>query len=109
MNGAAGLRINPLATIAIGFLAALLVQVAPVQAATTVSGLEDANTPLVIDPDLDPLTRDLNVYGPTAVGQIRRMPVTKRISKVTIGDLARPDTCAADTDFELHISSNGEA
>jgi hypothetical protein len=66
---------------------------APAGAVTTVSGDGDSNAPLVIDPSSDPtdaLTLEMWLAGGKTVAFLQRMPVTKVIDEVTIGDIGNP-------------------
>lgn len=71
------------------------------QATTTVSGDRDTNAPLVIDPSTDPADLHVEVIYTGGGGHlmmlIHRVPVTKRINRVTLGGVARPAECPADT------------
>jgi len=88
---AVGLRALGLASLAIAAMAP------SAAAATEVSGDRDSNAPLVIDPSstpTDPLT--LQATGPIhTVFFIQRMPVTKTINSVTIGDLGLGAGCVS--------------
>lgn len=67
---------------------------APTASATTeVSGAIDSNAPLVIDPSSDPDDALTTTQLSQTVLFIQRMPVTKRIDEVTIGDLAVAGGC----------------
>ena len=67
-------------------------------ATTAVSGAGDASSPLLIDPRTSPsdaLQLRLNVGSPAPVAFIERMPVTKTIEDVSLGDFqADPGDCA---------------
>ncbi len=74
-------------------------------AETTVSGDRDANVPLVIDPasdPTDPLVVDQPVSGLT-VAFIQRMPVTKVVNEITVGDIGQWSGCAAPTTTRIYI------
>jgi hypothetical protein len=85
-----------------GFLASVGLAVgvlfaAPVTfAVTMVSGDHDSNAPLLIDPSSDP--DDPLVTTSTTTSQlvmfVQRMPVTKVVNQVTVGDLALGPGCA---------------
>jgi len=64
-------------------------------AVTTVSGDRDSNAPLVIDPSTSPtdaFTRQTALAAETMFF-IQRMPVTKRINSLTLGDIGRAAGC----------------
>ena len=67
-------------------------------ARTAVSGAGDSSSPLLIDPRTSPsdaLQLRLNVGSPAPVAFIERMPVTKTIEDVSLGDFqADPGDCA---------------
>jgi hypothetical protein len=71
----------------------------PAGAATAVSGDLDANAALVIDPassPVDPVISDFDLAGhDSRVAFIQRMPVTKRVSKITLGDFASGTNCSS--------------
>jgi hypothetical protein len=67
---------------------------ADVPAATVVSGDRDTNAPLVIDPSTSPTGESTVQLAPGPVMFIERMPVTKRVDRVTLGDLSLPPGCA---------------
>lgn len=82
--------------VAAGVLAALIF--APVVGAeTVVSGNRDSNAPLIIDPSSDP--DDPLVTGNPSSSQlvmfVQRMPVTKVVNRVTVGDLALGPGCSS--------------
>jgi hypothetical protein len=86
--------------------AGLLLFSSPASAATAVSGATDPNAPLEIDPSTAPnnprtITRDL--AGSPVVGFIQRMPVTKRVTEVTIGDLGRDESGCGETMVRLFV------
>jgi hypothetical protein len=84
---------------AIGVMLLLSVWPACAGAVTTVSGDTDSNMPLVIDPSSDPddpLTTTIEINA-TEVMFIQKMPVTKIINEVTLGDLAVAPGCSAST------------
>lgn len=64
---------------------------------TAVTGTHSADAPLVIDPSSDPKGRGTDVT--TALSRplefIQRMPSTKRVNSVTLGDLAAGPGCAS--------------
>ena len=93
-------RLTPLLVAA--FIAALACA-GPAQAETVVSGENDSNAPLIIDPSSDPLVADVDLafVGPLAF--IQEMPVTKVIEQVTIGDLAVADSCTTEANPTLYI------
>ena len=77
---------------------ALLSIVPTAGAATTVSGDLDTNAPLVIDPagtPVDPVTNTVDLAGTRTVAFISRMPVTKAVSQITVGDLASATSCTS--------------
>ena len=66
-------------------------------AGTVVTGDQDANAPLVIDPSTnpaDPYIRETSSATETVVF-IQRMPVTKAINRVTLGNLGLGSGCAS--------------
>jgi hypothetical protein len=67
---------------------------ADVPAATVVSGDRDTNAPLVIDPSTSPTGESTVQLSLGPVMFIERMPVTKRVDRVTLGDLSLPPGCA---------------
>lgn len=71
-------------------------------AATTVTGDRDTSAPLEITPSSDPLVADVNLQG-REVAFIQRMPVTKIVERITLGDLARADRCTGNVSVELEI------
>lgn len=73
-------------------------------AATTTSGEDDTTTPLVIDPSSDPtgaVTTERTGYA--RVAYIVKMPVTKRVVRVTLGNFARGSSCAVNTGLRLSV------
>jgi hypothetical protein len=68
---------------------------------TRVSGTDDSNSPLVIAPSGDPDVGGLPTRSPMA--SIQRMPVTKAVDEVTLGDLSEPASCT--TQYELRVSA----
>jgi hypothetical protein len=79
----------------------------PAVAETVISGDLDANAPLVIDPTGDPVdasTRTLDITGSGFIGAyISHMPVTKRITQVTLGDLASAASCGNPASAQLFV------
>jgi len=77
------------------------------EAATVVSGDLDTNAPLELDPGpngTDPLTAPLLMSASPEVVRIQRMPVTKRIQRVTIGDVARGAACTSNPQLRLWVN-----
>lgn len=77
----------------------------PANADTTVSGDRDANAPLVIDPasnPTDPLVVDQLVSNLT-LAFIQRMPVTKVVNEITVGDLGQWSGCATPTTTRIFV------
>jgi hypothetical protein len=75
---------------------ALVASVAPADAGavTTVSGELDTNAALTIDPAADPRTADVDLgSADSRVAFIQRMPVTKTVSTVPLGDFASAPSC----------------
>ena len=72
-------------------------------ATTTITGAEDTNAPLVVTPDTDPLVTPFDTAGIYAVGFIQRMPVSKTIARVTIGDFASSDACTTPAEVRLSV------
>jgi len=80
----------------VGVVGAVLAPSPVAQAATVVSGDRDTGAPLVIDPGVSGgEVGTLGVSSPKIVGLIRRMPVTKRVEAVTIGNFHRFEDCPA--------------
>ncbi len=75
--------------------------VVPPASATTVSGDRDTNAPLVIDPGSGAASLTLPAGGDLMF--VQRMPVTKRVNRVTLGDLARDDSCTEDARVTLYL------
>lgn len=65
-------------------------------AGTTIGNLE-------IAPAADPLTAPLSLRGGPTVLFVKRMPVTKAITRVVLGDFARAAGCAADVRVRLYV------
>jgi hypothetical protein len=86
---------------AVGGLAAMamcaLWQAGAASAVTVVSGKDDANQALEIDPSTTPTNPQVHqivaASNHRALMFVQRMPVTKVVSEVTIGDLARGPDC----------------
>ncbi len=75
-------------------------------AETTVNGHRDSNAPLVIDPTsdpTDPLLADLPTNPSPTVVFIQRMPVTKVISQITLGDIGQWSGCAPPTTTRIYV------
>jgi hypothetical protein len=73
-------------------------------AGTHVSGTRDPNAPLVIDPSSDPVGRgtdELNVSRPVAF--IQSMPSTKRVTRVTLGDISASSVCTSNSVVNLIV------
>jgi hypothetical protein len=85
----------------------LLVAVpASATATTVVTGTQDTSTALLIDPTVnpdDPETIDVNFSSMGRLAFIERMPVTKTISRVTLGDLASASSCSAPVSGTLFV------
>lgn len=85
------------------------VAVSPASAETVVSGDLDSNAPLVIDPTaapVDPLTR--STASNTELVMFVRMPVTKVVDEVALGDFAVPSSCAnATASLKIEEYENG--
>ena len=92
-----------IAAAVVAVVAVLLFHASSAGAVTEVSGHLDTNAPLEIAPADDPLVADLDVAGSRPVAFIQKMPVTKKIQKVTIGDLGRADRCTTDPRVSLSI------
>jgi hypothetical protein len=61
-------------------------------ATTTVTGDSEVNAPLVIDPSAsptDPETAEVNAGAIGTLAFIERMPVTKVVQRITVGDVAK--------------------
>lgn len=95
MWGGAWRRLSP--AVLVGLLALSLPPVAA-HAVTDVSGEMDSNAPLIIDPSTDPVS-PLSTTGPASgtVMVVQRMPVTKIVDEVTLGDLAVGPGCSSGT------------
>ena len=65
-------------------------------AGTTVGGDREVNSPLVIDPSKDPLTLPVEFDG-SPIMYIQRMPQTKEVRQVTLGNIGRADGCGPTT------------
>lgn len=81
----------------------LVLGVSPARAATIVSGDRDTNAPLVIDPSVG--ASGARTFARPVAGSfafIQRMPVTKRVTRVTLGDLGR-DPASCDTELRLYV------
>lgn len=72
-------------------------------AAPRVSGTGDLTSPLVIEPTDSPVGIDVPASVGLTVAYIGRMPVTKTVSQVTIGDLGMPSGCMMATTRQLGI------
>jgi hypothetical protein len=86
-----------MASIAAWVVAGVLVSPA---LATTVTGDEDTNAPLVIDPSTDAQTA---TTGNGTVLWVQRMPVSKTIDSVTLGDFGQPQDCSDETSASLTV------
>ena len=85
----------------------LMAMAGPALATTTVSGDLDTNAPLEIDPTAAPVDAqtvdvDLAAYNPT-VAFIQRMPVTKVVDRVTLGDFASAPGCGTPAALRLFV------
>lgn len=74
---------------------ACLSAAAPATAATSVTGATDANVPLEITPDTDAQvsTDDANVYVGTVVYFIQKLPASRTVTSITMGDFRSSDAC----------------
>lgn len=76
-------------------------------AVTVVTGDRDTNAPLVVDPSSDPSgaleTERISLPGIPPLAFIRKMPVTKIIERVTLGDLASDPSCTVPAKVQLVI------
>jgi hypothetical protein len=80
--------------------------VSPVGAATTVTGAQEIDAPLFIDPSSDPTdasTSEVSITSARPVAFVQRMPVTKTVSRITLGDLASGLSCASPAALRLHV------
>jgi hypothetical protein len=77
----------------------------PADAATTVTGDQEVSPPLVIDPDSgsEPLTFERDLAGGGQLMFIQKMPLTKRIRTVTLGDLGWGSSCTTPTRANLSV------
>lgn len=102
-RAAAGMarRVPRCLPLAVVLLLTSLVSLAP--AATVVTGDHDTSAPLVITPDTDPFVAVVNVSTGPSVAFIQNMPVTKRISQVTVGDLASGSACSANASVKVRV------
>jgi hypothetical protein len=83
-----------------------LVSISSAVATTEVSGDRDANAPLIIDPETaptDPLTREISLNGGPSVMFIQKMPVTKIVNEITIGDIGQAAGCTTPTRTRLFV------
>lgn len=87
----------------IGIVLVAFVGVSPAEAASTVSGERDSNAPLVIDPSGDPVETSL-AWDTAAF--VQEMPVTKKVSGVTLGDLASGASCATPATARLFVTEH---
>jgi hypothetical protein len=94
-----------LASIACAILlaVALAAGAVPAIAADPSSGESDTNIPLVINPQGTPTTHALSLAAPRRAFFIQRMPSTKTIQRVTLGDFARGANCTSDANLELFV------
>jgi hypothetical protein len=75
-------------------------------AATVVTGSEDTNAPLAIDPSTTPddeQTVDVDFGSMGRLAFIQRMPVTKIVSQVTLGDIGSADSCESPVSARLYV------
>jgi hypothetical protein len=86
-------------------LAAYSVVVAPARAAD-VSGAPDAASPLVVSPTQDPLEASyVELSLNPRVAYVQRMPATRIVERIVIGDFRRGQDCSTDaTGVKLTIS-----
>ena len=87
----------------------LTLGVATASANTVIHGDVDTNAPLVIDPSSspsDPQTLEIQHGGSPTVGFVQSMPVTKSVSRVTIGDIGRGAGCPSSTGVRLLVNKH---
>jgi hypothetical protein len=75
-------------------------------AGTVVSGDRDSNAPLVIDPassPTDPYVKEVDLATPQTLLFVQRMPVTKVVDEVTLGDLGLGSGCATPSRTRLYV------
>lgn len=81
-------------------------------AATAVSGDRDSGSPLVVDPSGDAFSFERPFSGSydNTVARIAKMPVTKTVNRITIGDLGLADRCTtpANVNLVVHESKAGD-
>jgi len=98
---AAGPRFRPRDALAAPVLCVVfLFGAGSVTADTDVSGHRDTAPPLIVDPSSSPsdaTTVTRPVPSMSRVGFIQRMPVGKRVNRVTLGDFGRADGCGQST------------
>jgi hypothetical protein len=88
-------------------VASLGIAAAPSRADTTVTGHQDLGDPLVISPSSEPFDAPLRLSAaPLAVAFIQKMPVSKRIDEVTVGEFARGAGCSGDPGVKLRIQEH---
>jgi hypothetical protein len=93
----------------LGVWVVLLCLVPAASGATTVTGDRDTSVPLVIDPTVDPADPQTADVPPGASGRvafIQRMPVTKIVSQVTLGDFATAPGCSSPVTLRLHVAEH---
>jgi hypothetical protein len=94
------------ATATVVAIAAGVAIAAPLAVAeTSVSGERDSNAPLVLDPSTDPtdaFTKGLTLSS-TTVKFIQKMPVTKVVDEITIGDIGQATSCTTPSRTRLYV------
>lgn len=87
-----------------GALAALMLT-ADVDAfgAARVTGGSDTSSPLVIRPSGDPQTSQRDLYQENTVAFVQRMPKTKTVNRIWLGDLGLADSCTNGTSVQLFV------
>lgn len=78
----------------------------PASGATVTSGTTDATGPLVIDPSGTGRTDQVGTNWGYPIIFIQRMPVTKEVTQITLGDLGRDDACPDSPDAKLIIKEH---
>jgi hypothetical protein len=91
--------------VALSLIVAMLCATATTNAhaATVVTGGDMTTEALEILPDADPLTHDIDIGQARAVAYIKRMPATRTVVRVTLGDLARASSCTQDVGVRLYV------
>ena len=93
--------------LAIAVVLALSLLCAEAKATTEVTGERDTNAALTIDPSGDPLTVEVDLASyDTRVAFIQRMPATRIVSKVTLGDFGSATSCTTPASLRLFVEEH---